>query len=96
MAIHVDPIPIERPTDSSVMDCPSLTISYAANGLATVNFTIYMYPGTGFPYTSNGPGFTMQVSDVGLKGYVTEQTVSPASEVLWDEYKVTAICVGKR
>lgn len=97
MGLHIEPIALPAPIDGkTVMDCPSLSISYIANGLATVNFTIYIFPDAkSLPFEAPGPGFSMQVSDTELNGYVTEQAINPASEILWDEYKVTAICIGK-
>ncbi len=80
-------------TDNEFFDCSSLSISYAANGLATISFTIYRPKEDGPPYTSES-GFEISAGGVTFKGYVLEQSLVPASEIEYNEWRVTAIAIG--
>lgn len=77
------------------LDCSSLQISYASNGLATVNFTVVS--------TSQIPGVTpprdytqLTFGEIDFKGFVTELTSSiiPASiPTVW-EHRFALIMTG--
>jgi hypothetical protein len=80
----------------SFMDCSTLNISYAANGLASISFTIYTPKTSGAPYVPGGPGLEINAGGVTFKGFVLEQSLVPASEVEYNEFKVSAIALGTK
>ncbi len=77
------------------IDCPTINISYQANGLATVSFTIVsteQVPGVSPPrnYTE------LTFGGVDFKGYITEvqSGVIPASIPTVFEHKLTLLATG--
>jgi hypothetical protein len=80
----------------SFMDCSSLSISYAATGLASVSLTVYTKVGATTPYTLGGPGFELTAGGITFKGFILEQQLNPANEVEYNEYRVTAVAFGKK
>jgi len=77
------------------IDCPSISIAYQANGLASVSFTVvstYQVPGLN-PVRD----FTqLTFGGVDFKGYVTnlQSDVIPASVPVVFEHKFTLIMTG--
>jgi hypothetical protein len=82
--------------DESFLDCSTLSISYQSNGLANISMTVYSKVGTGAPYSPGGPGLELTAGGIHFKGYILEQSLAPASETDYNEYKVTAVAIGKR
>jgi hypothetical protein len=82
--------------DESFLDCSTLSISYQANGLASISMTIYSKAGTGVPYSPGGPGLELTAGGIIFKGFIMEQSLASASDTDYDEYKVTAIAIGKK
>jgi hypothetical protein len=77
------------------IDCPTISIAYQANGLATVSFTVVS--------TEQVPGVTPQrnytdldFGGVNFKGFLTEVTsgVIPASIPTVFEHRLTLIATG--
>jgi hypothetical protein len=82
--------------EGEVVDCGTISITYQTNGLAQISFTVYRPKEEGVPYAPGGPGFSMCAGGVDFEGWVTEQSLVPASEIEWNEWKITAIAVGCR
>lgn len=80
----------------SFLDCSTLSISYQANGLANISMTIYTKAGDGVPYSLGGPGLELTAGGVHFKGFIMEQSLAPASETDYEEYRVTAVAIGKK
>lgn len=80
----------------SFMDCSTLSISYQSNGLASISFTIYTPRTSSAPYVPGGPGLEINAGGVTFKGFVLEQSLVPASEVLYLEWKISGIALGTK
>ena len=80
--------------DGIVMDCSTLSISYAVNGLATVSFTVYTPRADGPPYDPSGPGFEICIGGTTFNGWINEMSLSPNSEIEFFEWRVTATAIG--
>lgn len=80
--------------DGMVMDCSTISINFAVNGLATVSFTVYTPRADGTPYDSDGPGFEICVGGTTVKGWINEMSLSPSNELEFFEWKVTATGIG--
>jgi hypothetical protein len=77
-----------------VMDCSTISITYQVNGLANITMTVYRPKADGPPYSKGGPGFEMLIGGIRFKGFVTEQTLVPATEVDDNEWRVSATAIG--
>jgi hypothetical protein len=82
--------------DESFLDCSTLSISYQSNGLASISFTVYTKRGDGAPYIPGGPGLELRAGGIQFKGFILEQSLAPASETDFDEYRVSAIAIGQK
>jgi hypothetical protein len=80
--------------DGEIFDCSSLSIAYAANGLATISFVVYRDKIDGSPYSGGNASFTINAGGVEFKGYVIDQSLIPASDIKKNEWRVTAIAIG--
>jgi hypothetical protein len=81
--------------EGEVVDCSTISISFAATGLATVSFTVYRPAENGVPYTPGGPGFELCIGGTNFVGAISEQTLMPSTEYnKMLEWRVSAICVG--
>ena len=80
------------PTD--YFDCSTLNVSFARNGLATITFTLFYPKDKGPPYVKGGPGLEMDIGGTHFKGFVMSQDILPASDILMNEWRVTAIAIG--
>lgn len=80
----------------SFLDCSTLSISYQPNGLASISMTIYTKQGDGAPYVPGGPGLELTAGGIRFKGFILEQSLAPASETDYDEYRVSAIAIGQK
>lgn len=80
------------------MDCTTLSISYQANGLASISVTIYSKTGDDLPYKLGGPGFQLTAGGVLFKGFIMEQSLAPNSDLesSWIEWRLSAIALGKK
>jgi hypothetical protein len=81
-------------TETDYFDCSSLSISFARNGLASISFTVFRPKDAGPPYTTGGPGFEIDAGGTHFKGYVMGQDLIPASDILMNEWRVTAVAIG--
>jgi hypothetical protein len=82
-------------TEFEFIDCPTISISYQANGLATVSFTVVsteQIPGVNPPrnYTE------LTFGGVDFKGYLSEvqSVIIPASIPVVFEHRMTLIATG--
>jgi hypothetical protein len=82
--------------EKSIVDCSTISISYQVTGLANVSLTIYRKVEDGPPFTAGGPGFNIVAGNVRFKGYVTSQKFVPATDVRYNTWVVTAVCIGCR
>lgn len=80
--------------EGEVLDCSSISISYQANGLAQVSFTVFRPEENGPPYSTGGPGFELCAGGVQFKGWVTQQTMNPSADIDFIEWQVSAIAIG--
>lgn len=80
--------------DGMLVDCSTIAVSYAANGLATVSFMVYTPRADGPPYSPTGPGFELCIGGVTFKGWITQMSLSPNSEIELFEWRVTATAIG--
>ena len=69
-----------------ILDCGTLSISYAVNGLATLSFTVYTSDTTP-PYTE---AISLSIGNKTFTGYVTGMDMVAASDTVFNEWKVTA------
>jgi len=82
--------------EGEVVDCSTLSVNYQPSGLATIGLTIYREKSLGAPYTEGGPGFEMCFGGVRFRGYVTDQSIVPESDIEYIQWRVSAICIGCR
>jgi hypothetical protein len=80
--------------DGMIMDCSTISVNYATNGLATISFTVYTPQADGVPYDSDGPGFNMCIGGVQFTGWITEMRLSPSNELEFFEWSVSAQGIG--
>jgi len=68
--------------DTPRIDCSSINISYAATGLVTLTFKVYVKKDKGLPYTKeNTPKFSLCISkERRFNGLVTSQQASASIE----------------
>jgi hypothetical protein len=81
-------------SETDYFDCSTLQINYAANGLASISFTVYRPKADGAPYSGGDAGFEVDAGGTHFKGFVLEQTLVPASDILMNEWRVTAVAIG--
>lgn len=79
--------------DGMVVDCSTISISYAANGLATLSVTVYTKSQT--PYSGNA-GLDLSLGGVRFVGWVTQIALVPSSDLELAEWKVSAVGIGQK
>jgi hypothetical protein len=83
--------------DNMIVDCASISISYAANGLASVTFTAFTPKEAGPPYDPDGPGFNLCIGGVTFDGWINDMSLNASSDLAdYLEWRVTAVAVGCR
>jgi hypothetical protein len=80
--------------EGMIVDCSTISIQYAVNGIATVSFVVYTEADTQ-PYSNNSGVFDFDIAGVHFQGYVNNMDLSPAVDSEYSEWKVTATAVGK-
>lgn len=80
--------------DGMLVDCSTISLSYPPRGLATVSFMVYTETADDLPYSPTGPGFELCIGGVTFKGWITQMSLSPNSEIELQEWRITATAIG--
>lgn len=81
--------------DDMIVDCSSISISYAPTGLATISFTVFTLRSGGVPYDTDGPGFEMCIGGVTFNGWINSMELNANSDAAdFFEWKVSAVAIG--
>lgn len=82
-------IPIEELTNFEFLACDTISISYQANGLATLDFTVYSTNNT---LVNNYN--TMTIGGVDFEGYITSYSLVPIPGTVVYEHKIQVVAIG--